>query len=315
MKNLILSFNVISPMFFLMIIGYLLVNKTTLADRELCRKANRLDFQFFLPCMLFYNIYRSDVRTEVPAKLCLFLAGSLLVLVAVLCLVVPRLVRQEDRQGVIIQAIFRSNYVIFGISIVENMYGVEATAVSSVLSTILVPMYNFFAVIVLAVYGGNREKDWGKIIINIIKNPLIIASTLGIVVSLLGISLPVPVEKTLSNLAVIATPIAFLILGGDMDFSKVRGNLKTAGWVIFVKMVLIPGVMIPVLIFMGFRDAELLSGALAWLTPISVSSYVMAQQEKADSQLAGQLVVFSSAVSVVTLFLAVFALRQLGFMV
>ena len=105
-----------------------------------------------------------------------------------------------------------------------------------------------------------------------------------------------------------------MILGGDFDFSKVKGNLKTAGWVIFVKMVALPGVMIPVIISMGYRNAELLSALLAYQTPVAVSSYIMAQQAGADEQLAGQLVVFSSAASVVTLFVTIFLLRQLGYL-
>ncbi len=53
---------------------------------------------------------------------------------------------------------------------------------------------------------------------------------------------------------------------------------------------------------------------LAYQTPVAVSSYIMAQQAGADEQLAGQLVVFSSAVSIVTLFTTIFLLRQLGYL-
>ena len=113
MENLILSFNVIAPLFFLMIIGYVLVHGTKLADKELCSKANALVFKVFLPCMLFKNIYQSDIKTQMKGELCLFAAGSLLVLFLLLCFIVPRVVKQENQQGVVIQGIFRSNYVIF----------------------------------------------------------------------------------------------------------------------------------------------------------------------------------------------------------
>ena len=313
-SNLILSFNVIAPLFFLMVIGYVLVHGTKLADKELCSKANALVFKVFLPCMLFKNIYQSDIKTQMQGELCLFAAGSLLVLFLLLCLIVPRIVKQENQQGVVIQGIFRSNYVIFGVAVVESMYGAENTVTAAILSAILVPMYNLLAVIALSVFGEKREHDWKKVIGNIVKNPLILASVLGILFSCAGIRLPQAVETTVSDLAKLATPIAFLILGGDFDFSKVKGNLKTAGWVIFVKMVALPGVMIPVIISMGYRNAELLSALLAYQTPVAVSSYIMAQQAGADEQLAGQLVVFSSAASVVTLFVTIFLLRQLGYL-
>lgn len=314
MENLILSVNVIAPLFFLMVIGYVLVHHTKLADKELCSKANALVFKVFLPCMLFKNIYQSDIKTQMQGELCLFVAGSLLVLFLLLCLVVPKVVKQENQQGVVIQGIFRSNYVIFGVAIVEKMYGPENIVTAAILSAILVPMYNFLAVIALSVFGEKRERDWKKVIGNIVKNPLIIASVLGIVFSYVGIQLPQAVETTIGDLAKLATPIAFLILGGDFDFSKIKGNLKTAGGVIFVKMVVLPLLMIPIVIGMGYRDSDLLAALLAYQTPIAVSSYIMAQQAGADEQLAGQLVVFSSAVSIVTLFVTIFILRQTGYL-
>lgn len=314
MENLILSFNVIAPLFFLMVIGYILTHGTKLADKDLCSKANALVFKVFLPCMLFKNIYQSDIRSEMNGELCLFAAGSLLLLFVLLCLIVPRIVKQENQQGVVIQGIFRSNYVIFGVAVVENMYGAENTATAAILSAVLVPMYNFLAVIALSMFGKTREKDWKKVIRNIIKNPLILASVLGILCSFANIRLPQAAETTLGDLAKLATPLAFLILGGDFDFSKVRGNLRTAGGVVFVKMVVLPLLFIPIVIKMGYRDADLLAALLAYQTPVAVSSYIMAQQAGADEQLAGQLVVFSSAISIVTLFVTIFILRQMGYL-
>lgn len=53
MDNIIVAFNVIAPVLFLMVIGYVLVNYTNLADRNLTKKANAIVFKIFLPCMLF----------------------------------------------------------------------------------------------------------------------------------------------------------------------------------------------------------------------------------------------------------------------
>ena len=314
MENIIVSFNVIAPVFFLMVLGYLLVNYTSLADRKLTKQANAIVFKIFLPCMLFYNVYQSDIGAEVHSriKLCIWAAGGLLILFVLLCLIVPKVVKQENQQGVVIQGIFRSNYVIFGVAVVQNMYGAKSTTTAAILSAILVPMYNFLAVVALSIFGEKRETDWKKIILDIVKNPLIISSVLGIIFSLLGIRLPTAVDTTVQDLAKLSTPIAFMILGGDLDFSKVRGNLKVASVVLTIKLVILPLIMIPMIVMMGYRDADLLSGLLAYQTPVAVSSYIMAQQEGADGQLAGQLVVFSSVLSIFTLFVTILILRTIG---
>ena len=314
MENIIVSFNVIAPVFFLMVLGYLMVNYTSLADRKLTKQANAIVFKIFLPCMLFYNVYQSDIGAEIHSriKLCIWAAGGLLILFVLLCLIVPKVVKQENQQGVVIQGIFRSNYVIFGVAVVQNMYGVKSTTTAAILSAILVPMYNFLAVVALSIFGEKRETDWKKIILDIVKNPLIISSVLGIIFSLLGIRLPTAVDTTVQDLAKLSTPIAFMILGGDLDFSKVKGNLKVASVVLTIKLVILPLIMIPMIVMMGYRDADLLSGLLAYQTPVAVSSYIMAQQAGADGQLAGQLVVFSSVLSIFTLFVTIFILRTVG---
>ena len=314
MDNIIVSFNVIAPVFFLMVLGYFLVNYTSLADGKLTKQANAIVFKIFLPCMLFYNVYQSDIGSEIHSRirLCIWAAGGLLILFVLLCLIVPRIVTQENQQGVVIQGIFRSNYVIFGVAVVQNMYGPKSTTTAAILSAILVPMYNFLEVVALSIFGEKRENDWKKIILDIIKNPLIISSVLGIIFSLLGIRLPTAVDTTVQDLAKLSTPIAFMILGGDLDFSKVKGNLKTAFVVLTIKLVILPLIMIPMVVMMGYRDADLLSGVLAYQTPVAVSSYIMAQQAGADGQLAGQLVVFSSVLSIFTLFVTIFILRTMG---
>ena len=314
MKNIIVSFNVIAPVFFLMVLGYLLVNYTSLADRKLTKQANAIVFKIFLPCMLFYNVYQSDIGAEIHSriKLCIWAAGGLLILFVLLCLIVPKVVKQENQQGVVIQGIFRSNYVIFGVAVVQNMYGAKSTTTAAILSAILVLMYNFLAVVALSIFGEKRETDWKKIILDIVKNPLIISSVLGIIFSLLGIRLPTAVDTTVQDLAKLSTPIAFMILGGDLDFSKVKGNLKVASVVLTIKLVILPLIMIPMIVMMGYRDADLLSGLLAYQTPVAVSSYIMAQQAGADGQLAGQLVVFSSVLSIFTLFVTILILRTIG---
>ena len=297
-----------------MVLGYLLVNYTSLADRKLTKQANAIVFKIFLPCMLFYNVYQSDIGAEIHSriKLCIWAAGGLLILFVLLCLIVPKVVKQENQQGVVIQGIFRSNYVIFGVAVVQNMYGVKSTTTAAILSAILVPMYNFLAVVALSIFGEKRETDWKKIILDIVKNPLIISSVLGIIFSLLGIRLPTAVDTTVQHLAKLSTPTAFMILGGDLDFSKVRGNLKVASVVLTIKLVILPLIMIPMIVMMGYRDADLLSGLLAYQTPVAVSSYIMAQQAGADGQLAGQLGVFSSVLSIFTLFVTILILRTIG---
>lgn len=309
MDSFFVALNAIMPTFLVLAFGYFLRQANFVTD-DFLKKTNSLTFKFFLPLLLFNNIYKTNLLELFDGVMFLFAIGSLVVLYLALCLIVPRVVREPKQRGVIIQAIFRSNYVIFGVSLVTNVFGQEHAAVASVLSAVLVPLYNTLSVIALAVYTSGERVKLGSTALKVAKNPLIIATLLGIAVSLAGLRFPAFLETTINDIAKLATPLALIVLGGDFRFKRLRGNIGKAMVAVVFKLVVIPLIFIPLAILAGIRGANLLALALAWETPTAVSSYIMAQEAGADSELAGQLVVLSSVCCIPTVFLMIFILKS-----
>lgn len=273
--------------------------------------ANKLAFHIFFPCMLFTNIYDTDITQVFNGKLIAYVLGAVMLIYGISCLVVPRLVKNRKQQGVIIQGIYRSNYLIFGVSIVTNMYGSERAAVASMLASILIPLFNVLAVIALTVFTGEEKRlDIKGIFRSILTNPLIIACVVGLLVALFHLQLPAILTKPVTELGKIGTPLALLVLGGDFDFAKLKGRLRVGLTTVLTKIALIPLIFVPIAVALGFRQEDLLTIMLVFATPVAVSSYVMAQQAKADHQLAGQLIVLSCCGCVVSIFLFIFILKQ-----
>ena len=141
MDSFLIALNAVMPTFLLLAFGYFLRN-AHFVDGAYLKQTNALTFKFFLPVLLFNNIYKTRIAEIFDGTMFLFAVVSLLVLFGVLCLVVPRAVREPRQRGVVIQGLFRSNYVIFGVSLVTNVFGAEHAAAASMLSAVLVPMYN-----------------------------------------------------------------------------------------------------------------------------------------------------------------------------
>ena len=78
------------------------------------------------------------------------------------------------------------------------------------------------------------------------------------------------------------------------------------------RLIFMPLIFMPIAVLLGFRNVELTAIMTMLATPPAVSSFTMAQQMGGDSELAGQLVVFSTIASIFTLFLWIFALKQLA---
>lgn len=209
--SFLVALNAIMPTFLLLAFGYFLKHKNFVSS-EFLKQTNTLTFKFFLPFLLFNNIYKTEITEAIDGMTFTIAVGSLLLLFAVLCVVVPRVVREPKQRGVIIQGLFRSNYVIFGVSLVTNVFGAEEAAAASILSAVLVPMYNVLAVIALTVFTGGGKVSLKKTLKSIATNPLIIAALLGVFASIIKLRFPAFLETSLRDVSRLATPLALIVL-------------------------------------------------------------------------------------------------------
>lgn len=321
-ENLAISVNAVLPLIICMAAGYLF-RRTKLVDEGFCRKCNTFCFKTFLPLMIFMNVYNSDLESAVQPGAFLFAAAAVLVIFAAAFLIIPRIVKKgsvdsagspvsaASRQAVLIQCIFRSNFVIFGYQVVANVYGAGEAAVASVMAAIVVPLYNVLAVITLE-YFTNSKNGLRPVILGIIKNPLIIGAVAALLFKLSGLTLPAPLHTGLSDMAGMATPLALVVLGGTFHFDALRRNAGALAIGTLGKIVVPPLVMVPIAAALGFRDANLLSLVIVFASPAAVNSYTMAAAYGHDPELAGQLVVVTSVLSMVSVFGWIFLLRTLG---
>ena len=321
-ENLAISVNAVLPLIICMAAGYLF-RRTKLVDEGFCRKCNTFCFKTFLPLMIFMNVYNSDLESAVQPGAFLFAAAAVLVIFAASFLLIPRIVKKgsvdsagspvsaASRQAVLIQCIFRSNFVIFGYQVVANVYGAGEAAVASVMAAIVVPLYNVLAVITLE-YFTNSKNGLRPVILGIIKNPLIIGAVAALLFKLSGLTLPAPFYTGLSDMAGMATPLALVVLGGTFHFDALRRNAGALAIGTLGKIVVAPLVMVPIAAALGFRDANLLSLVIVFASPAAVNSYTMAAAYGHDPELAGQLVVVTSVLSMVSVFGWIFLLRTLG---
>ena len=310
MENLIFSFNVVLPIFSLMLIGTFL-RKVKLLDKEFIEKANDFAFKVLLPVLLFNNIYKSHISEVFNVKLIFFAVLINIVIVGTMFIVVPKLVKENKDRSIVIQGLYRSNFVLFGVPLSRNIFGPDSLGTVTTLTAIIIPIYNFLAVFILDWYS-NDKSDYKKTIVSIIKNPLIIGSFIGIAFSLLNVELPQFIEKTVSDVAATATPIALIILGGDIEIKNLGKNMQLLFSVTVGKLLIIPAIVIVTAVIFGFKGVEL--GALfSMVAPsVAVSSYTMALQYECNSELAGQLVFVTTMFSPVTIFTFIFILKSVG---
>lgn len=310
MENFMTTLNAVLPLFLIMALGYG-IRRTSLMDEHTHQMLNKLIFKLFLPILLFKNIAFSSLNALSGSWIFGFALIAETAVFLLLFLLVPLIEHDDRRRGVLIQGMGRSNYALFGLPLVGLMYPDEDIAAASMLVAISIPIFNIMSVIALETWRGGRV-DIPKILRGIVTNPLIISCALGFLFLISGLKLPKFLHTALNDTAKIATPLSLFVLGGAFEFSRVRCNLRPLIIGTLGKLVIVPLAGITAAVLCGFRGLELAAMSVAFMAPCAVSSYPMAQQMGGDGELAGQLVVFTTALSMFTVFSFMYALKSMG---
>ena len=310
MENLILSFNVVLPLFLCIALGYFL-RCVHMLEEATQKNLNKLCFKVFLPIYVFNSIYTTNISAAFNLKLVVLTVGGVLGIFALLMVLIPRIEADNAKRGVMIQAIFRSNFVLFGLPVAVSLCGENNVGPTSLLIGFIVPMFNVLAVVCLETFRGGNP-DIKKMLRGIATNPLIIGSVLGILMNALDVQLITGVQKGITDLGRIATPLALVSLGSSFQFRRIKGYIRQLIICISGKLIVCPLLMVGMAALLGFRGELLVPVLVVFASPVATSSYTMAEQMNGDGTLAASLVVLTTALSILTMFLFIFMLKQMG---
>lgn len=305
-----ISANAVLPMCLIMALGYG-TRRLGWIRREEISVINKIAFRIFLPCLLYYNVYCSDLSGSFDPLLMAYAVGGVLLTFGLSLGYTLLTEKLPERRGVMIQGMFRSNYVIMGIPVATALLGSDQLGTVSILIAVVVPLFNMLAVVVLEVFRGQKPKPL-HILGQIAKNPLVIGSVLGILTLAAGIRLPHILEQTIQSISAIASPLQLFLLGAFFQFSGLKTYRRELVTVSAAKLIVSPGLFLGLGALLGFRGVAFVSLIGIFASPTAVNSFTMAQQMGGDAELAGDIVVVTSAVSILTMFLWVFLFKSLG---
>ena len=301
MTNIIFCINIVLPIFLLMGIGFFLRKK--IINDEFLTVADRLSFRLFMPCILFYNIYKADLNVAFSWKLIGYVVAAVSVATLLSFILTRFTVKDRAKRGVAIQGMMRSNSVLFAIPICQALYDGDASMVSIVLA-FYAPLINVFSVIALSLYSRNKQKITPiKIIKDILTNPFVIASVLGICCNICSIHFITIIEKTISDVAKMATPFALIVLGANFTFTSLKKNASLLSLVTAMKVLVYPFFILLIAKYLGFRGMEFSVILATFCAPVAVNSYVMAKMMDCDEDFASQIIVTTTFVSMFSLML------------
>ena len=310
MQEFLITLDIMLPLLLLLFCGWGL-RKLGLMKDQVTSGMNQLVFKVFSPLLIFNNIRTLDLSTPPEMKLSLFMAGSILCIFFAAQTFTPRLVPDLRKSGVIVQAIFRTNFAILGIPLMTSMFGQSGIAAITLGMPVVIPIFNVLAVVALSGTGGKVSVK--QLLLKIVTNPLIIAVAVGLVLLLLNLSLPKAVDSVANQLANLTSPVSLLVLGASLRWEGVKTNRKELFFTVLIRQLLLPCLMMTIAMLLGFRGTDLGVLIILFGAPIAVSSYPMAVGMGGDKDLAAGLLVLSTVTSMGTLFLLIYLSKLLAF--
>lgn len=312
MENLIFSLNATVPVFAMIILG-MFFKKIDIIDDVFASRMNKFVFLIPLPVLLFKDLATLDFNTIWDTKFVLFCF-----FITILCILIVTLLsfllKNKQNQGEFIQASYRSSAALLGIALIQNVYGKATMAPLMIIGS--VPLYNIMAVVVLSFFSPERKglskEVWLKTIKGILTNPILIGIVVGILWSLLHLPMPTMLDKTVTSIGNVATPLGLMAMGATFNYKEALGDLKPALCASFIKLFGFCAMFLPLAIYLRFQGEQLISILVMLGSATTVSCFVMAKNMGHTGILTSTVVMLTTIFSGFSITMWLYILKGMG---
>lgn len=275
--NLIMA---LFPLAVLIAMGYLL-KRTQFVQDEFWGNSEKLNYFILFPILLFSNL--ADVQLDLNAVFSMLAALSVVIFsVSAVFWLLKKLYRiPPARFGVYLQSHVRFNTYI-GLSLMGTLYGAQGMQLFAMLIAVAIPAVNVLSVMSFA---QGRQGQFGKTLLSIVKNPLILGCAAGVLFNLSGFSLFSGLQSLLKILAAASLPLGLLSVGAALQFKQLRHDLLALSWNTAGRLIAMPCFAYAVCHWIGLNALESAIVVTFFALPTASAAYILTRYFRGDSQL------------------------------
>jgi predicted permease len=287
----------IAPVFAIILLG-LLLRRFEFLPEAFLKTANRLTYYVAIPAMMVRQIAQASFSGDLNfAAVAATLAPLIIVLALGFYLVRFMRFTHPAQAGTFVQCTFHANLGYIGLAVAYYYLGGTGLAQAGILAGFLIIFQNLLAV---AVLGRSRFKGKARAALpylfhEILLHPVILSVMTGMAISLSGITMPVILDRSLKILGDMALPLALLVIGASLSFTRLQEQMKPMFSIAALKLIVLPGLGLSLYRTAGLVRAEYIPGLILLASPPATIVYVMAVEMGGDPDLA------SAAISAGTL--------------
>ena len=297
------------PDFSLILCGYFLCRYTGL-NRAVWQQAEFLVYYFLFPVLLFHSIAKSPLDFQATssfllAGICMGLSGiALSYSLPHWPFIGPKLDRRDFAASA--QISFRFNSFI-ALALIERLTGAEGLLLISVLIGFCVPMFNVGAVWPMAKHG---ESGLSR---ELIRNPLILATTSGLAFNLMSFSIPAILDPSLTKIGAASLALGLMSAGAGMEIKALNKGKLLGTMVLALKHLFLPCIAWGLAQIFELNELQTTVLLIFSALPTASTCYVLAARMGYNGNYVAGLVTLSTLLGMLSLPFALGILQNLRF--
>ncbi|MBS5946234.1 MAG: AEC family transporter [Peptoniphilus harei] len=302
MENLLMGINIISPVFFVLLIGYFAKQKGYI-DNNFVDKGTWIVFYLALPFKLFYDVKNAKIESLHPKYVAYILLGVIFIIFISIIIAKSLKIKDKRKLSAFVHCAYRSNFVYVGFPILDIIYnGAPSMEHMIVIISFGLTLYNISAIVLLTYYSEAEEKRISilDIIIKILKNPMIAGVVFGAIFNFLHLPVYQGVDRAIEMVAKISTPMSLILIGASLNFESSKSDFRLMFISAFIKTVVAPALLIPIGVKLGFTNMELGIAYVFWATPCAANCFIFTKQMNSDYEFASKVITLSFIMSIIT---------------
>ncbi|WP_022665857.1 AEC family transporter [Desulfospira joergensenii] len=293
--------NIIStivPIFIIIFIG-LFARQRGFIPRDFLHQANRLVYYIAIPAMIFSAVAKASLKNEFHLTVLLLTLASVIIITLIAWAAagifkIPRL-----STGSFIHCSFHGNLGYIGLAVAFYYLGHNGFVRAAIIAGFVMIVQNVLAVAVLQFHSRNPRDHLNLTgtLKSAMTNPVILSALSGILFSLLGLTLPVILDRSLDILKGMALPTALLVIGASLSFEKLKLGFFRVLLSGLLKVMVLPAIGLVLFKLFGVQARDYLPGLIILASPTATLVYIMAEQIGGDPDFAVAAISISTILS------------------
>ena len=294
-------FSSLIPIFALIIFGYLF-KKISFPSHDFWPMADKLTYYILMPSLLILTLSQAKFENN---SFELILSSTIAIFLTLLTLVIFNKFNQTNSSSFtsVVQGGIRFNTYVF-LALSGSIFGSEGLVIAAIIISFAIPILNIFCISIFAIYSDNQKINILFILKSIFKNPLIIASIIGVLINILGFQMPLSLENFLKILSAAALPLGLLSIGYALVLKDIKSAKKDMLVSIIAKFIVLPAFIFFISKYLELDALAISVLVLFAIMPTAPSSFILARELKGDLQLITSIITVQTILA--TIFLTIF---------